>query len=151
MGPGESIGAVTQRRYRAPHFKLKLSYFFFRVGLCSHTFFFCKRRGGTVGVGCDRKISIAWTRVHAIVNHSTCINAHLSDGDRWILCRHVEGSIASDHRRGSPVVDHDRGLHQDAWTAVMHREVDALRGGIATHLDVSIFIGRSWCIEELMQ
>ena len=76
------------------------------------------------GVGFDRKMSIAWTRVHAIVNHSTCIKAYLSDGDRCILCRHMEGSGASDHRRGSLVVDHDRGLHRDALTQVMDQTVD---------------------------
>ena len=36
MGPGKSIGAVTQRRYAAPHFILTNSLHFLRVGLCSH-------------------------------------------------------------------------------------------------------------------
>ena len=54
----------------------------------------------------------------------TCINAHLSDGDQWLICRHVEGSRASDHHRGSLVVDRDCGLHRDAVTHVMDQTID---------------------------
>ena len=35
VGPGKSIGAVTQRRYAAPHFILAKLFLFLRVGLCS--------------------------------------------------------------------------------------------------------------------
>ena len=36
VGPGESIGAVTQRRYRSPIFNCVIRLVLFRVGLCSH-------------------------------------------------------------------------------------------------------------------
>ena len=51
----------------------------------------------------------------------------------------------SDRHRGSPVIDRDRSLHSDAWTVVMHRESDGLRGGIATHLNAWISIRRWTC------
>ena len=38
VGPGKYLGAVTQMRYRAPIFKHAINLYFFRVGLCSHTF-----------------------------------------------------------------------------------------------------------------
>ena len=39
VGTGEIVGAVTRKRYTAPIFKLHFARYFFRVGLCSHTFF----------------------------------------------------------------------------------------------------------------
>ena len=42
--------------------------------------------------------------------------------DLPLTCRHVEGSESSDHRRGSRVIDRDRGLHQDAGTIVIFIE-----------------------------
>ena len=68
VGLGKMLGAITQLRYPAPIFKLDFTHFFFRVGLCSHTFLFCRRCGDMAGVGCDRMAEIAWTRVHAIIN-----------------------------------------------------------------------------------
>ena len=52
VGPGESIGAVTQMRYRDAIFNRIIPFILFRVGLCSHTvLFFCKLRGGSASVG----------------------------------------------------------------------------------------------------
>ena len=34
----------------------------------------------------------------------------------------MEGSESSDHHRSSPIIDRDRGLHQDAWTIVIFIE-----------------------------
>ena len=66
-----------------------------------------------------RTMMITWTRVHAIINGARARNGHLSgrlDG------RHVEWSESSDHHRGSPVIDFDRGLPQDAGTIVIFIE-----------------------------
>ena len=41
VGPGESIGAVTQRCYRGLPFILVVFLFLFRVGLCSAESLFC--------------------------------------------------------------------------------------------------------------
>ena len=38
-------------RYHAQVFNLVISSFFFRMGLCSHTIFFCRLRGGSASVG----------------------------------------------------------------------------------------------------
>ena len=38
----------------------------------------------------------------------------------------MEGSASSDRHRRSSIVDRDRGLHQDARTAVMHRDIGNL-------------------------
>ena len=46
-------------------------------------------------VGPDRKVSIAWTRVHAIVRSSTWGKSRLSGYDRMLTCGHVESSDAS--------------------------------------------------------
>ena len=42
MGPGNSIGAVTQRRYSAPSFILVHPFLFLRVGLCPHNLKFAR-------------------------------------------------------------------------------------------------------------
>ena len=47
-------------------------------------------------VGPDRKASIAWTRVHAIVRSSTWGKSRLSGYDRMLPCGHVESPDASD-------------------------------------------------------
>ena len=47
-------------------------------------------------VGPDRKASIAWTRVHAIVKSSTWEKSRLSGYDRMLTCGHVESSGESD-------------------------------------------------------
>ena len=44
-------------------------------------------------------IPIAWTRVHAITNQSTCAIYGLSDNDRRCICRHVEAPGTSDRHR----------------------------------------------------
>ena len=100
--------------------------------------------------------------------------SELSEIDLPLTYRHVEALGASDPHRDSIVVDcepdlhreasegspvntwmrgsssrFDCGLHRDARMVMMHREVDALRGGIAAHLDASIFIGRSQSIAIL--
>ena len=38
----------------------------------------------------------------------------------------MEGSASFDHHRRSSIVDRDRGLHQNARTAVMHRDIGNL-------------------------
>ena len=61
----------------------------------------------------------------------------------------MEGSGASDHSRGSLVVDRDRGLHRDALTQVMDQIVDINsrdRGLIA--VDHGPIVTRSWPIHR---
>ena len=79
VGHGKKLGAVTQMRYRAPIFKRDIPWFFLRVGLCSHTSYLCRTRGSSMTVGSKCKASIAWIRVHAIINHSTCLKYRLSE------------------------------------------------------------------------
>ena len=43
-------------RYRALVFEINVCRVFLRVGLCSHTFLFCRRRGDTAGIGCDQDV-----------------------------------------------------------------------------------------------
>ena len=86
--------------------------------------FFCRQRGGITSVGSDREASIAWTRVHVIINQHTCAKSDLSEIDLPLTWRHVDASGASDLHRtydseGTTLslVDssgaHDRGdLHQ---------------------------------------
>ena len=81
---------------RRPPFNLTISGFFFRVGLCSHTFLTCRRRAGITSSGSYREASIAWTRVHAIISQSTCTKSALSDDNRRLTLRHVASRGAPD-------------------------------------------------------
>ena len=62
-----------------PPIQLWFSLLFLLCGTMFLRIFFCRQCGGTAGIGSDRKTSIAWTRVHAIVNQSTCANPIISD------------------------------------------------------------------------
>ena len=109
------------------------------MGLCSHTSSICRQCGITASVGLNRDASITWSRSPPIADLTRARNGYLNEN---LDERHMKGLESSDHHRGSLVIDHDRGLHPDAQTAVMRQESDGLKGGIATHLDASISIGR---------
>ena len=70
VGPGESIGAVTQMRYRLTQFIDAIFLRFSRVGLCPVLF-----SGDVVAYrafDAVRTVEIAWTQVHAIIKSNTC-------------------------------------------------------------------------------
>ena len=47
-------------------------------------------------IGSKRASSIAWTRVHAIINQSTCAKSRLSEDDQRLTLWHVASQGASD-------------------------------------------------------
>ena len=68
-------------------------------------------------------------RVHPISITNTCSVGGLSKRDEQLTWRHVEGSESFDRHRCSSVINRDRSLHPDAWTAVMHRDNGGLPSG----------------------
>ena len=91
VGPGNSGGAVTQLviEGRPP------IYTHFVPNLFPHGSYLAGRveaRQASDSVGSDRKASIAWTRVHAIMKLGTCAKSSLSDDDRGLTVRHVASS-----------------------------------------------------------
>ena len=91
MGLGKYIAVVTQMRTAPLAFIVAILRFLFCVGLCPHETYLCRTRGCIRAVGEDRKTSIAWTRVHAIINQETCSKSGVSGeicdlpGDTWTL------------------------------------------------------------------
>ena len=92
MGQGKSIGAVTERRYAAPHFILTLSVYFFRVGLCSLLTSLVQAMWQHCG---------HWMRSHHVKcidrmdsgprdhHQGTCVKTHLSERDQRLTLQHV--------------------------------------------------------------
>ena len=71
VGPGKELGAVTQKRYRTPLFKLTNRHIFFHMGLCPTRFLLFASDMATQWASDSIKTKeIAWTRVHAIVNQA---------------------------------------------------------------------------------
>ena len=92
VGPGKMLGAVTQMRYRAPHFIDDLFVFSFRVGLCSHTtYLFCRWRGRTTRVGFHQDDGDRVDPSPRDRQLGTCAKSVLSDGDRkaYLLTRGI--------------------------------------------------------------
>ena len=98
MGSGKYIGAVTQMRTAPLCFIVVISIILFRVGLCSHTFLICGQCGDITSGGSYLEASIAWTRVHAIINQCTCAKPYLSEMDRRLNWRCVEASRCFNQR-----------------------------------------------------
>ena len=74
VGPSKKFGAVTEMRYRAPIFILTIFIYFFRVGRCpTHVLPFAGDVDARRVSDSFRTAEIAWTRVHTIVNQSTCV------------------------------------------------------------------------------
>ena len=97
VGPGKRVGAVTQLLdICAPLFNRFISQCFLRVGLCSHTFFCCRTRGGPAGVGFDQDGGDRMDPSPHDLNYNTCAKSDLSEvtylsfGDAW---RHNERPI----------------------------------------------------------
>ena len=100
VGPGESIGAVTQMRYALLRFILTFSRSFFRVGLCSHIFLPCAGHMAASRT-LDTRASIQPRRyngliVHMIVNHNTCVKNAFKWSDRGLALHHVASSDGCD-------------------------------------------------------
>ena len=52
--------------------------------------YICRTRGSIGAVGSKRKVSIAWTRVHAIFITTRALKLGLSEMDRRLIWRHVD-------------------------------------------------------------
>ena len=116
VGPGNSGGgAVTQlvKEGSPPIYPRFVPNFFPCGTMFPHGSYLARRvaaRQASDLVGPDRKASIAWTRVHAIMKSGTCGKSSLSDDDRGLTVGHVASSTIE-------ILHHPRrsaGRHVDA-------------------------------------
>ena len=113
--PGNSGGAVTQLVIEgSPPIYTRFVPNFFPCGtMFLHGSYLAGRvaaRHASDSVGLDRKASIAWTRVHAIMKSGKCTKSSLSDDDQGLTVKHVASSTIEipHHPRRSA------GRHMDA-------------------------------------
>ena len=132
--------------------------------------YLCRTRGCIRAVREDHKPSIAWTRVHAIINQGTCLKIRSKWGDQRLTWQHVElsgvsdlhqtgekASSASDRYRTNVILSRletRRGrsrsftIRSTAWTVAIFRNrrhgVDALQSS-DFHQKATIFISPWRC------